>query len=89
MGRWGDGEIGRWGCIRYLPLIQSSNQCFTHFLSITSPENLFSGDTLRASIDYTKSGYHLSRFSNSSLTISPSPHLPKRILYKPDLILLF
>ncbi|MGD1712393.1 hypothetical protein ACP6PK_03195, partial [Dapis sp. BLCC M172] len=36
MGRWGDGEMGRWGdgemgCIRYLPLIPSSNQLLPIF----------------------------------------------------------
>ncbi len=50
MGRWGGGVIGRWGVLDISPnpIIKS---ILTHFLSITSPENLFSGDTVRASIE--------------------------------------
>ncbi|NES66944.1 MAG: hypothetical protein F6K24_17670 [Okeania sp. SIO2D1] len=44
MGRWGDGEMGRWGVLNISPnpIIKS---IITHFLSITSPDDLFSGDT--------------------------------------------
>jgi len=49
MGRWGDGEMGRWGVLDICqnPIIKS---ILTPKLSINSPSNLFSGDTLRASI---------------------------------------
>ena len=54
MGRWGDGEMGRWGVLDICqnPIIKS---IITHFFSKNSPENLFSGDTLRGSIDITLS----------------------------------
>ncbi|OZH51918.1 hypothetical protein AFK68_27750 [Hydrocoleum sp. CS-953] len=38
MGRWGDGEMG---CIRYLPLIQSSNQLLPIFYQLLFPPTYF------------------------------------------------
>ena len=53
--------MGRWGVLDISPnpIIKS---IITHFLSITSPENLFSGDTVRASIEYIDVVVNLEKF---------------------------
>ncbi|MGD1711990.1 hypothetical protein [Dapis sp. BLCC M172] len=56
--RWGDGEMGEWGVldISQHPIIKS---IITHFLSIPSPDNLFSGDTVRASISLNDKSFQI------------------------------